>query len=90
MTIGCGERADLTARSLAAGPTAAQHVEMCVGIISHGRIRVLEPDMSRYSSCVSFLAQLKQHTASSAGRVDVAVLNAGLINVYFKHSPEGR
>ncbi|KAF7133996.1 hypothetical protein CNMCM5793_005522 [Aspergillus hiratsukae] len=79
----------LTARSLAAGHTAAEHVETCAGIVGQGRIRVLELDMSRYASCVSFVSQFKQHTASSAGRVDVAVLNAGLINVDFKLSPEG-
>ncbi|EAW21067.1 putative short chain dehydrogenase/reductase family oxidoreductase [Aspergillus fischeri NRRL 181] len=79
----------LTARTLAAGHTAAEHVETRVGIVGQGRIRVLELDMSRYSSCVSFVSQLKQHTASSAGRLDVVILNAGLINVDFKLSPEG-
>ena len=79
----------LTARSIANGHTAAEQVEACAGIVGQGRIQVLELDMSRYSSCVSFVSQLKQQTANCARQVDVAVLNAGLINVDFKLSPEG-
>ncbi|RAK74302.1 putative short chain dehydrogenase/ reductase [Aspergillus fijiensis CBS 313.89] len=79
----------LTARNLVNGHTAAEYVETCAGIVGQGRVQVLELDMSRYSSCVSFVSQLKQQTASCAGHLDVAVLNAGLINVDFKLSPEG-
>lgn len=44
--------------------------------------------MSQYSSCESFVNDLKQSEVAHTG-LDVAVLNAGIINVDLVRSPEG-
>ena len=75
----------LTSRSLAQGKSAKERVEERAGLVGQDKIHSIDLDMSQYSSCVSFVDQLKQKT----GHLDVAVLNAGLINVDYVKSPEG-
>ena len=76
----------MTSRTLSQGNIAKEYVERRAGIVGQGKIRVMELDMSRYSSCTSFIDRLKQ---SGTGHLDVAVLNAGLINVDFEQSSQG-
>ena len=83
-----GARVIMTSRSLSQGDSAKEHVEQRAGIVGQGKIHAMELDMSRYSSCLSFVNQLKQSEAGHTG-LDVAVLNAGLINVDFVRSPQG-
>ncbi|KAE9363950.1 putative short chain dehydrogenase/ reductase [Stipitochalara longipes BDJ] len=83
-----GARVIITSRSLAQGRSAQDHVEQQAGIVGHGKIHVMELDMNQYSSCTLFVEQLKTSDAARNG-LDVAVLNAGLINVDYVRSPEG-
>lgn len=83
-----GARVIMTSRGLSQGNSAKEHIEQRAGIVGQGRIYVMELDMSRYSSCLSFVNQLKQSEAGRTG-LDVAILNAGLINVDFVQSPQG-
>lgn len=78
----------ITSRSLSQGNVAKDQIEAQAGIVGQGRVFVMELDLSRYSSCVSFIHTLKATEAVRAG-LDVAVLNAGLINTDFVESPEG-
>jgi NAD(P)-dependent dehydrogenase (short-subunit alcohol dehydrogenase family) len=78
----------LTSRSLAAGNAAQAYIERCAGIVGQEKVKVMELEMSRYSSCVEFVSQLKRSGVGDRG-LDIAVLNAGLINVDFVRSPEG-
>ncbi|KAL2017251.1 hypothetical protein VTK56DRAFT_2363 [Thermocarpiscus australiensis] len=78
----------MTSRDPARGRYAKERVEQRAGIVGQGKIHIMELDMSRYSSCVSFVNKLKQSEVGQAG-LDVAVLNAGLINIEFMRSPEG-
>ncbi|KAI8932963.1 hypothetical protein NX059_010432 [Plenodomus lindquistii] len=78
----------LTSRSLSQGNVAKEHVEKRAGIVGQGKVHIMELDMSRYSSCVSFVEQLKQSKVGQNG-LDVAVLNAGLINIDYFLSPQG-
>ncbi|PWY83795.1 putative short chain dehydrogenase/ reductase [Aspergillus sclerotioniger CBS 115572] len=80
-----GARVIMTTRSLARGESAREYVEQRAGIMGQGKVHLMELDMNLYSSCVSFVNQLKQ---SEMG-LDVAILNAGIINVDFTQSPEG-
>lgn len=53
-----------------------------------GEVKLMELDMSTYSSCVAFVDELKRCCDGPLG-LDVAVLNAGSITPEFTESPEG-
>lgn len=78
----------ITSRSLSQGQAAKDQIEKSAGIVGQGKIHLMELDMSRYSSCIALIAPLKRGDASCTN-LDVAVLNAGLINVGFSKSPQG-
>ncbi|KAI1664106.1 hypothetical protein L13192_12047 [Pyrenophora tritici-repentis] len=78
----------LTSRSLSQGNVAKDHIEQRAGIIGQEKVHVMELNMSEYSSCLSFVDKLKRSKVGQVG-LDVAVLNAGLINVDYVQSPEG-
>lgn len=52
------------------------------------RLHVIELDMSSYKSVVDFTRKLEESEVASEG-LDIAVLNAGLINIDFVRGPEG-
>lgn len=78
----------LTSRSLSQGNVAKDVIEQRAGIVGQEKVHVMELNMSEYSSCLSFVDRLKQSEVGQVG-LDVAVLNAGLINVDYVQSPEG-
>lgn len=78
----------ITSRDLSQGNAVKQDVERYAGIIGQGKIHVFELDMSRYSSCLRFVEELKEAPATRRG-LDVVVLNAGVIHAQFVQSPEG-
>ncbi|CAN9404265.1 unnamed protein product [Alternaria alternata] len=78
----------VTSRDLRQGHAAKAKIEKLAGIAGQGRIHIFELDMNRYSSCVAFVEQLKESKATCHG-LDIAVLNAGLINSDYVQSPEG-
>jgi hypothetical protein len=78
----------LTSRTVSQGSSAKDYVEQSADVVGKGKVHAMELDMSQYSSCVSFIEQLKKCEATRFG-LDVAVLNAGLINIDFVRSPEG-
>lgn len=78
----------ITSRSLQQGSVARDEIEARANIVGQGKIHVFELDLNQYSSCVSLMDRLKEAPATREG-LDVAVLNAGLINADHKKSPEG-
>lgn len=83
-----GAKVIITSRSLSAGGVARERIEQSAGIVGQEKVQIMELDLSRYSSCVSFVDRLKQSQNGRMG-IDVAVLNAGVINVDYSQSPEG-
>ncbi|KAH8728018.1 putative short chain dehydrogenase/ reductase [Phaeosphaeriaceae sp. PMI808] len=83
-----GAKVIITSRTQSKGQVAKNQIEQDAGIVGERRVHVMELDMSRYSSCVSFVDRLKQNEMCNAG-LDVAILNAGLIHVEHVLSPEG-
>lgn len=61
--------------TLSVGNAAQAYVERNAGIVGQRNIQVMELEMSRYSSCVAFVSQLKQSEVGDRG-LDVAILNA--------------
>ena len=83
-----GANVVITSRSLQQGNVARDEIESRANIVGQGKLHVFELDLNRYSSCVSLVDRLKEAPATRKG-LDVAVLNAGLINADHKQSPEG-
>ncbi|KAI1342577.1 NAD(P)-binding protein [Xylariaceae sp. FL0016] len=83
-----GAEVIMTSRSVKSGQAAKAKIEEAAGIVGQEKIHVMELDMNRYSSCVSFVQELKMHQ-QTRGPVDCAVLNAGCINIEYQESPEG-
>lgn len=80
--------ATITSRTLSQGNAAKDKVERCAGIVGQGRIHVHQLDLSQYSSCLAFVEHLKQAKETSDS-LNVAILNAGLIDAKYRESPEG-
>lgn len=83
-----GAKVIITSRTLSKGELAKQNVEQHADIVGKDRVFVMVLDMSRYASCISLVNRLKQ-TGVCIDGLDVAVLNAGLINIDHEISPEG-
>ncbi|KAI0426469.1 putative short chain dehydrogenase/ reductase [Xylaria sp. FL1042] len=83
-----GAKVILTSRSLSHSQSAISYVERYANVAGEGRVHAMELDMNQYSSCVSFVNHLEQSDICREG-LDVAVLNAGIINVEFLKSPDG-
>lgn len=83
-----GANVILTSRNAAQSQSTTRFVEQAAGVVGQGKVHVIQLNMNQYSSCVSFVEGLKNSDAARSG-LDVAVLNAGVINADFMESPEG-
>jgi NAD(P)-dependent dehydrogenase (short-subunit alcohol dehydrogenase family) len=83
-----GATVAITSRSLAQGMRVKEELEKSAGCVGGNKVHVHELDLSRYASCVDFVERLKSSAATRNG-LDVAVLNAGIINAEYLQSPEG-
>ena len=75
----------LAVRSPSKGRHAAQSLEAGFPNLKKGTISVLPLDMNSYASIVAFVERVN----SEFDRLDVVVLNAGLVNRTYRESPEG-
>lgn len=75
----------ITCRAKSRGDAARKII---LNAAPEANVRVMELDMARYSSCLSFVAELKKIREGQGG-VDIAVLNAGMLPSRFVRSPEG-
>ncbi|CAJ2505601.1 Uu.00g129950.m01.CDS01 [Anthostomella pinea] len=87
--VALGANVIVTARNKTGGEIAQRKIMASAGATNHAKVKVMELDMSRYSSCMDFFNELKEHRSGEGG-LDCAVLNAGCINRHFTESPEGR
>lgn len=78
-------RVILAVRSPSKGQKAAQLLESDFPNLKKGTISVLPLDMNSYASITGFV----QRVNAEFERIDVAVLNAGLVNRTYCKSPEG-
>lgn len=75
----------ITCRAKSRGEVARDAIEK---VTPGANVRVMKLDMARYSSCVAFVAELK-NIREGQGGIDVAVLNAGMLTPRFVRGPEG-
>ncbi len=78
-------RVILAVRSPSKGQKAAHLLEADFPNLKEGSISVLPLDMNSYASIVAFVERIN----ADFERIDVAVLNAGLLNRIYCKSPEG-
>lgn len=74
----------ITCRSRSRGDEARQKIQMDA---PESKVRVMELEMARYSSCVDFVGELKKVQGERS--IDVAVLNAGMLTPHFILSQAG-
>ncbi|KAF5583092.1 short-chain dehydrogenase reductase [Fusarium subglutinans] len=77
----------ITYRNKPRAETARQQIETAARAAGSGQvvIEMMELDLTRYSSCISFVDELVRRTNG----IDIAILNAGTLNHEFVLSPEG-
>lgn len=78
----------ISSRSPARSQAALEHIEKATGGRSKGRVTVLQLDMDSYTSVVEFASKIRD-VKKGRGGVDIVILNAGVIGVDPKASPEG-
>ncbi|KAL9562898.1 hypothetical protein ACKAV7_013084 [Fusarium commune] len=78
----------ITYRDKSRGEGAKQEIATAARATGRGRvvIETMELDLSRYSSCISFVEELVRRTTNG---IDFVVLNAGTFNSSFIMSPDG-
>ncbi|KAG9498345.1 putative secondary metabolism biosynthetic enzyme [Fusarium musae] len=77
----------ITYRNKPRAETARQQIEAAARAAGSEQvvIEMMELDLTRYSSCISFVDELVRRTNG----IDIAILNAGTFNPEFVMSPEG-
>ncbi|KAH8805422.1 putative short chain dehydrogenase/ reductase [Xylogone sp. PMI_703] len=78
----------ITCRNASRGELAKDSIERATRIKGRSKVQIMELDMSRYSSCVEFVEELKGFRKGKGG-LDVVILNAGIMTTEFVESPEG-
>ncbi|KAI0403550.1 hypothetical protein F4802DRAFT_570879 [Xylaria palmicola] len=78
----------ITGRTSLRADLAREYILKAVGTSHTADIQSLLLDMSRYDSCTAFVDELKMSLQDPA-TLDIAILNAGLINPHHEESPEG-
>ncbi|KAI1769625.1 NAD(P)-binding protein [Hypoxylon sp. FL1150] len=78
----------ITSRDLSRAKAALATIEHETGGRSKGRVRVMDLNMNRYASVISFAKEV-QKVRQGRGGLDVVVLNAGLAGIDFKLVDEG-
>lgn len=73
----------LACRSFSKGEAAAKRIEELTGVI--GVVRVWDLDMKNYNSLRALVARVK----GELPRLDIALLNAGVVQPNYRKSPEG-
>ncbi|KAI1826993.1 hypothetical protein F4861DRAFT_494685 [Xylaria intraflava] len=76
----------ITGRTESRAESAKRHIQESLGIDQE--IKCMTLDLSIYESCTAFVGELKKCLPGPEA-LDVAVLNAGLINTHHEESPEG-
>jgi NAD(P)-dependent dehydrogenase (short-subunit alcohol dehydrogenase family) len=78
----------ITSRVASRGDAAKRHIEEATGPSRKGTISCMELDLERYDSCTSFMAKLKSSLPGPAA-LDVAIVNAGIVNSHWEESRHG-
>jgi NAD(P)-dependent dehydrogenase (short-subunit alcohol dehydrogenase family) len=79
----------ITSRVASRGDAAKKHIEEAVWPLRKGSsVSCLELDLERYESCTKFMEELKRRLPGPE-KLDVAILNGGIVNSHWEESSAG-
>ncbi|KAJ6036967.1 retinol dehydrogenase 14 [Penicillium herquei] len=78
----------LGVRSLSKGEEAKINIESSTGCTDQGKVLVWSIDLESFSSVQAFAAQAQKYV-DEGGRLDMAIMNAGIASVEYNVTPDG-
>ncbi|KAL2139964.1 hypothetical protein VTI28DRAFT_4441 [Corynascus sepedonium] len=79
----------LAVRSLAKGEEAKSDIESSTGCSNTTRLLVWLVDLESFASVKSFAARARKYVFEEGGRIDMAIMNAGIASMQFAVSGDG-
>lgn len=76
-------------RSLARGEEAKSDIESSTGCSGTTKLLVWPVDLESFASVRAFAARARKHVVEEGGRLDMAIMNAGIASVQFAMSGDG-
>ncbi|CAI7583475.1 unnamed protein product [Penicillium glandicola] len=76
-------------RTLSKGEEAKAHITARTGCIDKNKILVWPIDLESFASVQTFAARVRNHVFSEGGRLDMAIMNAGIASVEYAVTGDG-
>ncbi|KAJ5923846.1 retinol dehydrogenase 14 [Penicillium verhagenii] len=79
----------LGVRTLVKGEDAKANIEASTGPINKGKILVWPIDLESFDSVQAFASRVRKHVFTEGGRLDIAIMNAGIASVEYGLTRDG-
>ncbi|KAA8652893.1 hypothetical protein EYZ11_011212 [Aspergillus tanneri] len=76
-------------RSLAKGEVAKTNIESSTSCTDKNKVLVWPVDLSSFTSVQAFAARVRQYVIQDGGRLDMAIMNAGVASLEWAVTPDG-
>ncbi|ROV87829.1 hypothetical protein VMCG_10554 [Cytospora schulzeri] len=76
-------------RTIAKGEEAKSDIELSTGCSGTTKLLVWPVDLESFASVQAFAARARKHVAEAGGRLDMAIMNAGIASMQFALSEDG-
>ncbi|CAI7626123.1 unnamed protein product [Penicillium discolor] len=79
----------LGVRTISKGEEAKADIEASTGCADKGKVLVWPIDLESFASVQAFAARVRKHVATEGGRLDIAIMNAGIASVEYAVTRDG-
>lgn len=79
----------LGVRTLSKGEEAKADIEASTGCTDKGKVLVWPIDLESFASVQAFAARVRKHVVTEGGRLDIAIMNAGIASVEYAVTRDG-
>ncbi|CAG8910198.1 unnamed protein product [Penicillium egyptiacum] len=79
----------LGVRTLSKGEDAKANIEASTGYTDKGKVLVWPIDLESFASVRAFAARVRKHITIEGGRLDIAIMNAGIASVEYAITRDG-
>ncbi|CAI7568644.1 unnamed protein product [Penicillium crustosum] len=79
----------LGVRTLSKGEDAKADIEASTGCNDKGKVLVWPIDLESFASVQAFAARVRKHVVTEGGRLDIAIMNAGIASVEYAVTRDG-